>query len=166
MKQWLKKNKIRIILSAVLTLLPMLYGILLWDKLPDSFTTHWGADGTADATGSKAFAVFGIPIIFLVVNLLCVFCTYFDKKNWEKNQKAMGLLFWIMPILSIIINCAVYKTSSSDATNLFWLFPVMFGGLFIAMGNYLPKLDYVKNYKLSTENARKINRFCGFTMGF
>ena len=168
MKQWLKKNKIRIILSAVLTLLPMLYGILLWDQLPDSFTTHWGADGTADGVGSKAFAVFGIPAIFLVVNLLCIFCTYLDKKNWEKNQKAMGMLFWIMPILSIIINCAVYKTSSGNAMDFFWLFPVMLGALFIVMGNYLPKVSQNRTFGIkifwtlaNEENWNLTHRFSG-----
>jgi hypothetical protein len=29
------------------------------------------------------------------------------------------------------------------------------------MGNYLPKFDYVKNYNVDFEKARKINRFIG-----
>ncbi len=36
------------------------------------------------------------------------------------------------------------------------------GILFLITGNYLPKLDYVKNYNVDTEKARKINRFIGF----
>lgn len=168
MKQWLKKNKNRIILSAALTLLPMLYGILYWDQLPDSFTTHWGADGVADGFSGKAFAVFGMPLIFLAVNLLCVFATYFDKNNREKNQKAMGLLFWIMPVLSIIINFAVYKTSSGSEADFFWLFPVMIGGLFIAMGNYLPKIEQNRTFGIkifwtlaNEENWNKTHRLSG-----
>lgn len=168
MKQWFKENRMRIILSSVVTLLPVLYGILFWDKLPDSFTTHWGADGIADGTGSKAFVVFGIPAIFLAVNLLCVFCTYLDKHNREKNQKAMGVIFWIMPILSVLINCVIYKTTGSNAFDFFWLFPVMFGVLFIVLGNYMPKTASNRTLGVKTaftlgneENWNKTHRLTG-----
>ena len=36
------------------------------------------------------------------------------------------------------------------------------GLLFVLSGNYMPKLNYVKNYKISTDKARKINRLVGF----
>ena len=119
MKQWFKENTKRIVLGSVVTLLPILYGILFWDKLPDSFTTHWGADGVADGASGKAFVVFGIPAIFLALNLLCAFCTYFDKNNREKNQKAMGVIFWIIPMLSVLINSIVYKSTAADGPDFF-----------------------------------------------
>ena len=168
MKQWFKENAKRIVLSSVVTLLPMLYGILFWDKLPNSFTTHWGADGVVDGTSGKWFVVFGIPAIFLVINLLCAFCTYFDKNNREKNQKAMGVVFWIMPMLSVLINCIVYKSTESDGTDLLWIFSIIFGGLFMVMGNYMPKV--AKNRTLgikirwtlsNEENWNKTHRLAG-----
>ena len=36
------------------------------------------------------------------------------------------------------------------------------GAIFLEIGNYLPKFDYVKNHNIDTEKARKINRFLGF----
>ena len=63
MKNWLKEYKWKILLSTVLTMLPMLIGLLLWDRLPDVITTHWGADGVADGFSGKAFAVFAMPAI-------------------------------------------------------------------------------------------------------
>ena len=36
------------------------------------------------------------------------------------------------------------------------------GAIFLVIGNYLPKFDYVKNHNIDTEKARKINRFLGF----
>ncbi len=41
---------------------------------------------------------------------------------------------------------------------------VIVGSVFLVTGNYLPKLDYIKDYDLDTEKARRINRFTGFTM--
>ena len=55
----LKKNKLKVILSSIIILLPVFYGILVWNELPDMLTTHWGADGNADGVSGKVFAVFG-----------------------------------------------------------------------------------------------------------
>ena len=36
------------------------------------------------------------------------------------------------------------------------------GVMFLVLGCCIPKLDYVKNYKIEPEKARKINRFMGY----
>jgi len=61
----LKKNKTLVILVSIVTLLPILVGILLWNQLPEQMPTHWNAAGEIDDWSSKAFAVFGLPCIML-----------------------------------------------------------------------------------------------------
>ena len=39
---------------------------------------------------------------------------------------------------------------------------LIIGVVFLVTGNYLPKLDYIKNHNIDSEKARKINRFIGF----
>ena len=107
----LKKNKFKVILSAIIILLPMLFGIIMWNHLPDTMTTHWGADGNADGFGSKAFAVFGLPLILLVLHFVCLTLTMLDKKQKEQNQKALGMIFWIIPIISLLANGIVYRAA-------------------------------------------------------
>ena len=41
----IKKYKKTLILTAILTLLPMVIGFILWDKLPDQIATHFGSNG-------------------------------------------------------------------------------------------------------------------------
>ena len=71
----LKKNTFKIILSSLIILLPVVYGILMWNDLPDMMTTHWGADGNADGVGGKVFAVFGLPAILLALHFVCLLFT-------------------------------------------------------------------------------------------
>ena len=54
----LKQNKGKMIISSVLILLPMLFGLIVWDKLPASMPIHWGVDGKADGFGGNGFTVF------------------------------------------------------------------------------------------------------------
>ena len=64
-----KKYKITIIITTLSTLLPILFGLIVWNRLPEQIATHWGADGQADGYSGKAFAVFGMPCILAVLQL-------------------------------------------------------------------------------------------------
>ena len=49
------KNKFRtkVIISSIITLLPMFIGLILWNNLPELLTTHWGFDGQADGWNGR-----------------------------------------------------------------------------------------------------------------
>ena len=91
----IKRNKLKLIFSSILIFLPSVVGLLLWNRLPESMTTHWGADGNADGFSGKAFAVFGMPLILLAIHWLCIFFTTKDPKNKDQNHKVFGLVLWI-----------------------------------------------------------------------
>lgn len=38
------------------------------------------------------------------------------------------------------------------------------GVMFLFIGNYLPMLDYIKNYDIDSQKARQINRFIGYVI--
>ena len=49
-KRDMKKYKTTIIITTLITLLPIVIGLFLWNKLPDTLATHWGSDGTANGS--------------------------------------------------------------------------------------------------------------------
>ena len=77
----MKDYKKTIIITTLVTLLPVLLGIILWEKLPDSIATHWGPDGQADGWSGKTFAVFGLPGILAVIHLFSVCLMLNDPKR-------------------------------------------------------------------------------------
>ncbi len=164
----LKQNKGKIILSTLLTLLPILTGLMLWNRLPDTMATHWGANGDADGFSSKAFAVFGMPVFLAALHLLCLFVTSLDKKQADQNKKALELVFWIVPVISVSMNAIVYSTALGKEPDVSVLLPVLMGLGFVCIGNYLPKVK--QNHTLgiriswtlgSEENWNKTHRFAG-----
>ncbi len=96
----IRKYKKTLIITSLLTLLPIVVGLLLWDRLPERFATHWGIDGQPDGWSSISIAVFGMPLIMLAVQWLCVWCTVKDPGNKDRNQKMQALVLWIIPLLS------------------------------------------------------------------
>ena len=168
MKNWLKEYKWKILLSTALTMLPMLIGLLLWNHLPDVITTHWGADGVADGFSGKAFAVFAMPAILAGVNLLCCLGTAIDPKQANQNKKAMGLVFWIMPLISVCVCTFVYSTALGKAMDMFVIMPLLMGVMFVVIGNYMPKVKQNSTLGIkihwtlyNEENWNMTHRFAG-----
>ena len=63
----IKRNIKRLILTSIIMLIPMVVGLLLWNRLPELVPSHWGIDGQVDSWSSKAFAVFGFPGLLLEI---------------------------------------------------------------------------------------------------
>lgn len=160
-----KKN---LIMSSIITLLPMLAGLVFWDKLPETMATHFSASGSADGFDSKAFVVFGLPIILLGIFWLCIFLTLKDSNNKNQNKKALGLVTWILPILSIAVNGMIYATALEIKINPVIVIALLLGIMFIAIGNYMPKCkqNFTLGIKIkwtleNEENWNKTHRFAG-----
>ncbi len=164
----IKNNKIKLIISSLITLSPILFGLLFWDKLPDYFATHWGVNGEADGYSSKAFAVFLLPIILLALFWLCIFITSKDPKNQNQHKKALNVVIFIIPIFSLILNAIVYSVALDYEINFKFYIAIILGVMFILIGNYLPKCK--QNYTLGVkikwtlqneENWNATHRFTG-----
>lgn len=141
----LKNNKWKLIVSSILILLPVLAGFILWDQLPDTMITHWGADGNADGSSTKLVSVLIMPLILLAFHWLCLWLTCLDKKQKEQNKKALGIIFWILPVVSILSNGMIYSLALGHEFRAIVAMPTLFGALFIYIGNYLPKIKQNRN---------------------
>ncbi|MBE6950865.1 MAG: DUF1648 domain-containing protein [Ruminococcaceae bacterium] len=163
------KNKKYWIITSLVTLLPILLGLLLWDKLPDQLPTHFGVDGAADGFSGKPFAVFGLPVMMLFFHIVIFFAIRLDKQNRGHNEKVMNLVGLIFPAMSIVSSVVIYSLALGKELNLSSLLFPMLGLLFIAIGNWLPKIKQnstlgikIKWTLYNEENWNKTHRFAGF----
>ena len=83
MKEMIMKNKGNLIGSSLVILLPIpIEGLL-----------------------QREFVFY--PLFFLAAHWLCILITLHDRKNRDQDRKAMGLIFWILPIISLLF-CSVF----------------------------------------------------------
>lgn len=107
----IKKHMKTIIITSILTLAPMIVGIILWDKLPMEIPTHFNFNNEPDSYSSKAFAVFGMPLMMLAMHIVCIFATKIDPKMNGINDKVFTLVLYIIPAVSLLICTMIYPVA-------------------------------------------------------
>ena len=164
----IRKHKLELIISSLVILIPVLVGLILWNRLPETIATHWGIDGQPDGYGSLPFAVFVPYLCLLAGHWLCFFVTAKDPKNQNRNWKPIRLVLWIMPMLSNIVGIIMYSLALGVKVSVSGIMIAALGLMFVAIGNYLPKCrqNYTIGIKVpwtytSEENWNATHRFGG-----
>lgn len=169
MRDFWKKNKWTLVITSVIILLPMVVGLLLWDKLPEQVPYHWGINGEVDGWATKTQAVFLLPPFMLAMQWFCVLMTGLDPKAKNATEsKLMGLVLWIIPVLNLFLHVMVYLAAFGRKVDMAAIMPLVMGVLFVVIGNYLPKCkqSYTMGIKLpwtlnDEENWNKTHRLAG-----
>ncbi len=164
----IKNNKRKTLISSVVILLPMLFGLIMWNKIPDEVVSHIGISGNPDSISSKGFLVFGVPLLLLAVHLFCLWISGKDPGHKKQPKKAMGIVFWIMPAASLFVNALMYAATFEVSFNPMMLVVGFLAFMFIAIGNYMPtcKQSATMGIKIkwtleNEENWRATHRFSG-----
>ena len=163
----MKENKSKVIITSIVTVFPMVIGFLLWNRLPEKIATHFGSEG-ADGWSTKLFAVVIFPLILLVIHLFCLGVTLNDPKKKNIGRAMMTLIFWIVPVLSVVSNLSIYGYALGMDVNMEVIVSILMGGIFILLGNYMSKnhQNYTVGIKLpwtlnSEENWNRTHRMAG-----
>ena len=135
----LKANKRTLVITGIITVLPILAGLILWNRLPDVMATHFGMNGEANGFSSKAFAVFGIPLFCLAIQWLCAFITSQDPRRQNISPKLFSLVLWTIPMVSLFCAVTIYPFNLGISMNPSTAGLVLVSIMFIVIGNYLPK---------------------------
>ncbi|MBQ2952287.1 MAG: SdpI family protein [Clostridia bacterium] len=165
----LKKYRTTLIITTVITLLPVLAGLILWNRLPDEIPMHFNAAGEVDGMASKAVGVFLMPLIMVAVQWLCAVGSFkMDPKADNLNDKVMGLVLWIVPVLSVLLHVLVYGTALGEDMKVQVIIPLVAGLALTMIGNWLPKCKqtYTLGIKLpwtlaDEDNWNRTHRFAG-----
>ena len=162
------KNKKLIIITSLLTLLPIPVGLLLWDKFPETMAVHFGLTGHADGYTGIPYAVFVPPLSMLLVHWFCIAVTSLDKGNRNRNQKLQSIVLWIIPLVCNLSCCGIYALALEVKFSPVLWTVVPMGLLFAVIGNYLPKtkMNSTMGIKVpwaysSEENWAATHRFAG-----
>ena len=164
-----KIYKSEIVITSIVTLCPIIIGLLVWNQLPDTVAVHFNSQSVPNGWSSKGFAVIGIPLFCFVAHLLSIVMFIADPKNQNITRKLVVPIVWIIPICSVFANGGIYLYALGKNVNQALILNILVGILFLIIGNYLPKCR--QNYTIgiktpwtldNEENWNKTHRFAGW----
>ncbi len=165
----LKANRKTLIITSIVTVLPVLIGILCWNRLPDEMATHFGLNNEADGFSSKVFAVFGCPAVLLGVLWLGAFVTSHDPKRQNISPKLFTLVLWIAPLVSLFAAAVMSPVNLGYELDIPLFAELLSGLMFIVVGHYMLKArqNYTIGIKIpwtlaNEENWNRTHRLAGY----
>lgn len=168
MNEFLKKNRMTLILTSAVILLPMIAGAVLWSRLPDQLPTHFDLQGNVNGWMAKPLAVFLLPLLLEAAQWFMILMMRADPKRRNISPKMAMLTLWVIPVTSLIVHFFTYAASLKMPLDMSRLMMIFMGALLMAVGNYLPKCrqSYTVGIKLpwtldDEENWNATHRFGG-----
>lgn len=114
---------------------------LFYPVLPDTVPTHFNGEGTPDGFSTKMDLVLFNAGISVFLYMLLTFIPFIDP-FWKKIEQkyTLFLVFRDIALIFSLFAFAVILYSARAGKLETGIYGMGFGGLFILMGNYLPKL--------------------------
>ena len=165
----MKQHKRLVVITALITLLPMVAGLILWGSLPEVVATHFNSQNEPNGWSNKAMAVLGLPALLTALHIFCVWMTEKDPRKQNISVRLRKLILWICPLCSFICCGTIYGYALGAEVDFMRFANVLVGILFIGIGNYLPKsrqnrtVGFRLKWTLSSEeNWNKTHRLAGW----
>ena len=171
-----KKNKRTLILSVIICLLPMLLGIVLYNKLPEQMPIHFTTNDVPDNYAHKNFALFGIPVIMAIVQAICLIAVNIKLNKLENKEKPkiLKIMEWFIPIITVLVYVIMIEVPLGGTIYVGKSICLILGISFMIIGNYIPKISYEMGKTTfhpipkSEKSFRKMSKIMGYsfiTMG-
>ncbi len=165
-----KKDKRTLILSVIICLLPILLGVVLYNKLPEQMPIHFTINDIPDNYAPKNFALFGIPVIMAIVQSICLLFTMnVNKLKNSEKPKIVKIMEWFIPIMTVLIYIIMVEVPLGSTVYVGKSVCLILGILFMIIGNYFPKMSYESGKNLfhpmpkSEKTFRKMSRILGYS---
>ena len=153
------------ILSTLLCFGPMIYGLIMWEKLPEQMPIHFNAAGNVDRWGGRWVNVILFPLLMVLGNAVVhlSFNIKARKMGENVNSKLPGVFKWFMPLLCYAISFIVYSYSFGSEIEPTKIITTVCSILFIIIGNYFPKLEkWMLNIPVKDKNLTWVKRTLGW----
>lgn len=156
-------------LTTLICLLPIIAGVILYNKIPEQIVTHWDANGNPNGWSSRFTGIIIFPGSLAVLNLVFPLLLKTDPRYKNMGSKPKKLMQWIIPLVAVFCSGTTLGNALGYDTPVEKLGPIFMALIFIIVGNYLPKMgqSYTMGIKLpwtlaSEENWEKTHHMAGF----
>lgn len=150
-----------LIITCVVCILPIFAGLALWHELPETIAIHFDINNNPDNFAPKGFVVFVLPLMMVAFQIISCLTTDISNQKHGRKTKLETVTKWIIPVMSIVLHTLTIGNELGFTLDIRKIVALLVGIMFIVLGKYMPEIDYIKNYDVEPDTARRINRIIG-----
>ena len=152
-----------LIITSLLCLIPIIFGVILYDQLPEQMAVHFGVNNEPNSFAPKEFALFGIPLLMFILQVFCCISSDFMEEK-KQNKKYITIYKWIIPIIEMVVYLTMLAYGAGIELDMRMIVCITLGIVFTLIGNYMPKTEPNKlqmNY-IRADFWKKVKRPAGY----
>ena len=152
-----------LIITGLICLIPMIFGAILYDQLPEQMAVHFGVNNEPNSFAPKEFALFGIPLLMFILQVFCCISSDFMEEK-KQNKKYITIYKWIIPIIEMVVYLTMLAYGAGIELDMRMIVCITLGIVFTLIGNYMPKTEPNKlqmNY-IRADFWKKVKRPAGY----
>jgi len=156
------------LITTIACLIPMIIGAVFYSQLPDIIPIHFDVQNQPDNYASKPVALFGLPLLLMVLHIVLCIKIEADPRTSNSSEKLQYLMRFIIPVTGILVQSLVILYVLNDGIEIGNVITIFVGIIFLVVGNYLPKCkqSYTLGIRLpwtlaDEDNWNKTHRMAG-----
>ena len=133
----MKKNSLQELGWALgVMLLPVLYAVWVYQKLPENLAIHFDLSGKGNAFLPKFLIISAFPIVMMLLEVMIYWSTVAKD---ILNPTFKHLIRWVFPFSFVLLYMATIYGGLDEDFDIRKIAAMVVALVFIIVGNYLPK---------------------------
>lgn len=150
-----RESKRELLATVIVCLLPMVAGAVLYGRLPDPMPIHFGLAGEPNGWGPKPLALFGLPALTAALQVFAYVATESGTEHEGPRPRLYSLLYWMIPLVTMLVYTLMLSKALGANSPVGKLIMMAIGILFMALGNYTPKVSYAESQAMNRHHYPK-----------
>lgn len=167
-----KINFKALIITCIMCLVPIIFGLIFYDSLPENVAIHFDVNNNPDNYCPKEFFVFGVPVVMMLFQIFCCVITDLKDQHPEANKKYVTVMKLIIPVINVLMYVVTLMHAMTIGIDIRVVVMIILGVMFVIMGNYIPKIVGTQNinfhfnmFEIKDEKLNnKIKRATGYVL--
>jgi uncharacterized membrane protein len=113
----------------------------MYSRLPDEMPTHWGVLGEVNGYSARVWGAWMLPIVLVALAVVMPRLPAIDprRENYAKFRPSYDLVVNAVMTMVAVLHVGMIAAGAGYDVPMERLTPLMAGGLFVVLGNVLPR---------------------------
>ena len=127
-----------LLLTSIMCLVPILFGLYFYQDLPDMVAVHFDINNNPNGFIPRELFVFGIPLLMMFIQIFVCIGIDIKSNDVEQNKKSIFMYKLIIPIITVLMYVVIIKYAITFGVDMIKVAMIIMGVIFIIIGIDLP----------------------------